>query len=110
MNFYERYALLCKERGETPSGVGLKIGVTKAAVNYWKDGHIPKQQTLVKLADYFGVPFDYLIGISENRKGDVNGNDIAKVALFGGDTDVTDEMWEEAKQYAEFIKQKHKKG
>lgn len=38
---------------------------------------------------------------------DIDNN--AKVALFGGDTDVTDEMWEEVKDYAKYIKQKHNK-
>ena len=35
--------------------------------------------------------------------------DIAKVALFGGDKEVTDEMWDEVKNYVEYIKQKHSK-
>ena len=32
-----------------------------------------------------------------------------KVALFGGDTEVTDEMWHEVMNYAEFLKQKYGK-
>lgn len=109
MDFYERYDSLCRAQGETPSGVGLKIGVSKAAVNYWKEGHIPKQETLLKIANYFEVPIAYVAGLTDNRNSTINGADIAKVALFGGDVDVTDEMWEEAKQYAEFIKAKQKK-
>lgn len=38
----------------------------------------------------------------------VSENDI-KVALFGGAENVTDEMWEEVKQFAEFVKNKNKK-
>lgn len=34
-------------------------------------------------------------------------DDIAKVALFGGDGEVTEEMWQEVKDYVAYIKQKH---
>ena len=33
-----------------------------------------------------------------------------KVALFGGDKEVTDEMWDEVKRFVEFVAQKHAKG
>ena len=32
--------------------------------------------------------------------------DEIKIALFGGDGDVTDEMWEEVKRFVEFVKSK----
>ena len=35
--------------------------------------------------------------------------EIAKVALFGGDGEVTDEMWNEVKGFVEFIKDKRKR-
>lgn len=38
----------------------------------------------------------------------VTENDL-KVALFGGSGEVTDEMWEEVKNFAEFVKNKNKK-
>ena len=39
----------------------------------------------------------------------VDNDKVAKVALFGGDTEVTDEMWSEVMNYAEYIKQKYGK-
>ncbi len=45
----------------------------------------------------------------ETEKKSLNSNDDIKVALFGGDTEVTDEMWEEVMNYAEYIKQKYGK-
>lgn len=35
--------------------------------------------------------------------------DDIKVALFGGSGEVTDEMWQEVKNFAEFVKNKNKK-
>ena len=107
MNFYERYKELCNEIGKTPTGVGKELGVDKATVSYWKSGHVPKHESIIKISNYFNVSVDYLLGKSNNRQYGVNGNEIAKVALFGGDTDVTNEMWEEVVQYASFIKQKY---
>ncbi len=63
-----------------------------------------KMATLQKIADACGVSLAYLTGESQNE-----GNKELKVALFGGDTEVTDEMWNEVMNYAEFLKQKYKK-
>ena len=109
VNFYERYKQLCNEVGKTPTGVGKELGIDRATVSYWKSGSVPKHEKITKIANYFNVSVDYLSGRSENRQYGINGDSIAKVALFGGDTNVTEEMWEEVKQYAEFIKQKQKK-
>lgn len=35
--------------------------------------------------------------------------DEVKVALFGGDGEVTDEMWEEVKKFADYVKNKYKR-
>lgn len=109
MTFYEKFYELCKEINKTPTGVGVELSIDRSTVNYWKNNHTPKQKTLSKIADYFDVSVDYLLGKTEIRN-PVNRQDpeeIAKVALFGGDKEVSDEMWEEAKNYAEFLKQKY---
>ena len=59
--FYNNYKRLCLEKGETPTGVGKKLGYSSAAVVAWKKGRVPKFATLQKIADYFGVqPTDLL--------------------------------------------------
>lgn len=42
MDFYERFKALCNEIGKTPTGVGKELGVDGSTVNYWKNGHTPK--------------------------------------------------------------------
>ena len=61
MTFYEKYLLLCQQRGKSPSAVANAIGLNNSSVTYWKRGSMPKSETVVKLADYFGIPSDYLI-------------------------------------------------
>lgn len=61
--FYEIYCELCKKHGLTPSGAATKIGFNRASVTMWKStGKAPKQELLVKIADFFGVTTDYLLG------------------------------------------------
>lgn len=110
--FYDIYCELCQKHGLTPSGAATKIGFNRASVTMWKNtGKAPKQDLLVRIADYFGVSVDYLLGnektptVSGERK--VTDEDI-KFALFGGDGEITDEMYAEVKQFAAFVKNRGK--
>lgn len=60
--FFERYAELCKAVGETPNSVAKNIGASSGSVTAWKNGTEPRNKTLSKIADYFGVSTDYLLG------------------------------------------------
>lgn len=59
--FFERYLELCKQAGETPNSVAKVIGASSGSVTAWKNGTEPRYSTLVKIADYFGVPMDYFV-------------------------------------------------
>lgn len=65
------------------------------------------------MAEYFGVSTDYLLGNEQKEKPATDGQAIneeaLKLALFGGNTDVTDAMWEEAKNYIQYIKEREKR-
>ena len=67
MNFFERYCSLCKEQSSTPNGVAKKLGVASASVTQWKQGSVPRVETLTRIADYFGVTVEYLTGKSEEK-------------------------------------------
>lgn len=59
--FYDRFKEICRAHGETPTGVGLKLGISKGTVAGWKKGSNPSVATAQKIADYFGVTTDYLL-------------------------------------------------
>ena len=63
--FYERFIALCNVRGVTPSSVAEAIGISNANATYWKKGSMPSSKNLQKLADYFEVPVDYLLGTND---------------------------------------------
>ncbi|MCI6363818.1 helix-turn-helix domain-containing protein [Intestinimonas butyriciproducens] len=70
MSFYERYEILCKEHDFTPnSPKSFEItGVSTGAVSGWKKGSMPKGDVIRRIATYFDVTTDYLLGLSEVRK------------------------------------------
>lgn len=59
---------LCKEKGVSPNHVAGEIGLSSASVTYWKNGSIPRSLTLSKLADYFDVTPEYLLGKEERKE------------------------------------------
>lgn len=68
MNFFERYCGLCRDEGSSPNGVARKLGIASASVTQWKQGSVPRVETLAKIAEYFGVTVDYLTGKSDSRE------------------------------------------
>ena len=61
--FYETFCRLCQIHSLTPSGAAAKIGFNRASVTMWKNtGKAPKQELLIKIAEFFGVTTDYLLG------------------------------------------------
>lgn len=54
---------LRKERNLSQAALGLKIGVSQKAIDYWERGvNEPKASYIIKLADFFGVSADFLLG------------------------------------------------
>lgn len=108
MSFWDIFLKLCSKERTTPSAVCGQLGLSNAAASKWKKGAVPNSVTLQKISDHFGVSVSYLLGETDEKKptsGEVSEEDI-KVALFGGADDVTDEMWEEVKRYADYIRSK----
>lgn len=64
--FAERLKELRVARGVSQAKVAKEIGVSRYAVYaYEKEKSAPSLESLVALADYFGVTVDYLLGHSD---------------------------------------------
>ncbi|WP_243441834.1 helix-turn-helix domain-containing protein [Oscillibacter ruminantium] len=60
--FYDIYCQLCESSNLTPSGAAAQIGFNRASVTVWKNtGKAPKQDLLLKIANFFGVTTDFLL-------------------------------------------------
>lgn len=75
--FFNRFESLCKERNTTPNAVAKAIGAASGSVTAWKRGTAPRNTTLSKIAAYFGVSTDYLLGHSPERADILESADIA---------------------------------
>ncbi len=64
--FFENYLMYCQKVGKSKTAVAKQIGVTSKSVTGWQNGAIPRNGTLKKLADYFGVTVDDLL--ADNKK------------------------------------------
>lgn len=60
--FYDVYERLCKEKGEKPYALPLKLGAkSNSMVAQWQKGSVPRIEMLQKIADYFDVSVGYLL-------------------------------------------------
>lgn len=103
--FFTKYESLCKNSKKTTTGVAAELGIAKSTVAYWRANNnvIPKHDVLLKIANYFDVSVNYLLGNEEKENSDVTDTDI-KVALFGGDAkDISDAAWNDVKAFAQKV-------
>lgn len=64
--FFDTYKDLCSMHEMSPNGVAKALGLSSAIVTKWKKtGAVPKGETLNKIATYFNVSVDYLLGNEE---------------------------------------------
>lgn len=67
--FYDRFKQLCEEKGISCNKAALDIGLSNATQTKWKKtGATPRGDTLDKIAAYFDVSTDYLLGKEEQKK------------------------------------------
>lgn len=66
--FWENFYGLCHSKQMSPNGVAKEIGISSGAITAWKQGKVPHHDTLIKIANYFGVSVDYLLGNAEKEK------------------------------------------
>ena len=60
--FYDIFADLCLKKGVTPNKACIDVDLSRTSVAKWKAGATPNGITLAKLAEYFSVSTDYLLG------------------------------------------------
>lgn len=105
--FTDRLKSVRAKSGLSQKDVAERLFISQQAYAKYEIGSSsPNPETLSNIAKLFGVSVDYLVG-NEPVEQAISERDL-QVALFGGDEEVTDEMWEEVKSFAEFVKSKNK--
>lgn len=80
--FWNNFVELCEANNIKPNPLGKILGVSSAALTKWKNGVVPGAEILIKIADYFNVSVDYLLGRAEDINGSKN---IDSVITHGSD-------------------------
>ena len=71
MEFKENCADLRKRAGLSQNALAEKVHVTRQAVSRWEsDTAYPETDKILRMAALFGVSCDYLLGVSEEKRGD----------------------------------------
>ena len=115
MEFKERLVKLRKELNLTQEDFAQKIGYTRTAISAWEIGrNEPSNADTVKIADFFGVSTDYLLGKSDIRNPEKKDNDLLDLASMGFNADnytpPTSTQKEQIKGLIEVVLKDNKKG
>ena len=68
MDFYENFVRLSNNAGKSPSKVAQEIGISKSIISRWKSGGGATDATVQRVAEYFGVSVDQLLGNEDAKK------------------------------------------
>lgn len=97
----ERIFTLIEKNKTTAADVAKENGLPKSAFTNWKMGRSkPSTEAIAKLAVYFGVTSDYLLGLSDDP------HPIVTIAAHA-DEDLPPEAQERIREYAEMMRQKY---
>lgn len=112
--FWENFVRFCNSKDKAPNAVAKEIGIPSGSVTDWKNGRTPQHRTLIKIADYFGVTVDYLLGNTDSREkpkektpseeGEKDGKDVV-VVFRGGERIVQHVTPEQAALIDNLLKQ-----
>lgn len=93
MEFSERLRALRQEKGLSQAALAQTIHISRSAVAKWENGlGLPGEESLILLADYFGITAEELLGdvdtarilVEKNRTIESQGNLIAGLAIGAG--------------------------
>ena len=61
--FYDLFCQLCKDKGVSVTRATVDMGLSRTIGSKWRrTGATPNGETLSRIAEYFGVTTDYLLG------------------------------------------------
>ena len=111
--FWKNFVMLCNQKGKSPNGACAELGLSTNTATKWKQGSVPRDTTLRKIAEYFGVSVSYLLGAVDDPD-PVSLVDPSKKeppmldAIEALLQDMTEEELADVRKYAEFLISKNK--
>ncbi len=113
---YERIAALCEQKGVRPGKMCADTGISRGNIGDLKMGRIKKlsAENLEKIAKYFGVTTDYLLGAETEKaptqQGERQISDSDMMFALWGDSDEMDQAdLDDVKRYADYVRERKRK-
>lgn len=112
--FYKRLREICEENNLTVNELAQTLGLSSGSPTAWKNGAVPRTATVEKIAAYFGVSVDRLLGSETEKAPTVTGerslsDEDIMFALWGNTDDVNKDDLEDVRRYAAFVLERKKK-
>ena len=114
----DRIRAICKERGTTLAEVERATGIGNGVIARWANQKSsPPIDRLRLIASHLDVPLSSLTGNDQDvetkkepaaPEGSRLSDEDIKFALFGGGEEITDEMYEEVKRFAAYVRAREK--
>lgn len=109
--FWEKYVQLCLNAGKSPNAAASDIGIASGTVTKWKNENSePRSTTLLKIADYFGVPVSYFSEEDQETEKSPMPNDIGEENILRMYRSLSTEEKGALYAYALSLKEKQKEG
>lgn len=102
--FWQNFVNLCANKGKSTTAVILELGLSRSLVTSWKNGTIPNNTTLKKIADYFGVTTEQLV--NDLPLEELKGLDEKDTEILNMYSRLSDEQKKQALSYLEFLADK----
>lgn len=100
MGLVKKIKSLCDDKKVTVAELERKSGISNGQIRRW-DNSSPKIENIQKVADYFNVSVDYLLGRTDDEE-------IETIAAHHDGEDWTDEELEEIERFKRFVKSNRK--
>jgi len=99
----ERLRELREHRGLSQTDVANDLHISRQSYNFYENGQRePNQEMLLKLADYYNVTTDYLLGRSNSPLSEISSQELPKeflLELKDADNKTINEVW----QYLQYL-------
>lgn len=66
--FWDRFSDLCLSVGKAPNTVAKELNIPSGSITAWRNGAEPRNKTIAKIAEYFGVSVNFLLGSEQKEK------------------------------------------
>ena len=105
--FWKNFVSLCSNIGKSTTAVILELGLSRSLVTSWKNGTVPNNTTLLKIANYFNVSVEELISEPKDTPQRITpGLDEKTAEILSMYSQLSDEQKKQALSYLEYLAQR----